>query len=69
MSTVKADYLVNAAGTGAPTLTNGLVTNNAIGLNGANYGTSGQVLTSGGSGAAPSWTTPGFEQVFLLMGA
>ncbi len=29
-----------------------------IGLSGANYGTSGQVLTSGGSGAAASWTTP-----------
>lgn len=29
----------------------------AIGLSGANYGTSGQVLTSGGSGAAPTWTT------------
>ena len=28
-----------------------------IGIGGANYGTSGQVLTSGGSGAAPSWTT------------
>jgi hypothetical protein len=27
-----------------------------IGIGGANYGTSGQVLTSGGSGAAPSWT-------------
>jgi hypothetical protein len=30
-----------------------------IGLSGANYGTSGQVLTSGGSGAAPTWTTVG----------
>ena len=29
----------------------------AFGINGANYGTSGQVLTSGGSGAAPSWTS------------
>ena len=29
----------------------------AIGLGGANYGTSGQFLTSGGSGAAASWTT------------
>tara|TARA_R100000353_G_scaffold27010_2_gene22788 strand:+ start:116 stop:1375 length:1260 start_codon:yes stop_codon:yes gene_type:complete len=29
-----------------------------IGIAGANYGTSGQVLTSGGSGAAISWTTP-----------
>lgn len=28
-----------------------------LGIGGANYGTSGQVLTSGGSGAAPSWTT------------
>ncbi len=34
------------------------VTSNAeIGLEGANYGTSGQVLTSGGTGAAASWTT------------
>ena len=29
----------------------------AFGLSGANYGTSGQVLTSAGSGAAPTWTT------------
>lgn len=29
-----------------------------LGIGGANYGTSGQVLTSGGSGAAPTWTTP-----------
>jgi hypothetical protein len=29
-----------------------------IGIGGANYGTSGQVLTSGGSGAAPSWASP-----------
>jgi hypothetical protein len=28
-----------------------------IGIGGANYGTSGQVLTSGGSAAAPSWQT------------
>jgi hypothetical protein len=28
-----------------------------IGIGGANYGTSGQVLTSNGSAAAPSWTT------------
>lgn len=27
------------------------------GIAGANYGTAGQVLTSGGSGAAPSWST------------
>ena len=29
-----------------------------IGIAGANFGTSGQVLTSGGSGAAVSWATP-----------
>jgi hypothetical protein len=29
-----------------------------IGLGGANYGTSGQVLTSNGSGSAPTWQTP-----------
>ena len=29
-----------------------------LGIAGANYGTSGQVLTSGGSGAAPSWSSP-----------
>ena len=28
-----------------------------IGIGGANYGTSGQVLTSGGAAAAPSWAT------------
>jgi hypothetical protein len=34
-----------------------IANNGAIGIGGANYGSSGQVLTSGGSGAAPSWTT------------
>lgn len=29
-----------------------------FGIQGANYGTSGQVLTSGGSSASPSWATP-----------
>lgn len=29
----------------------------ALGFSGANYGTSGQVLTSGGSGSAPSWAS------------
>lgn len=38
-----------------------------IGIGGANYGTSGQVLTSGGSGAAPSWASPagGGSMIFL----
>ena len=30
-----------------------------IGIGGANYGTSGQVLTSGGTGAAPTWAAAG----------
>ena len=30
-----------------------------FGIAGANYGTSGQVLTSGGSGASPSWAAAG----------
>ena len=34
-------------------------TSGAFGLNGANYGTSGQVLTSQGSSSAPIWSTPG----------
>jgi len=29
-----------------------------LGIAGANYGTSGQVLTSGGSSSAPTWATP-----------
>ena len=32
-------------------------TSGQFGIAGANYGTSGQVLTSGGSGSAPTWTT------------
>ena len=34
-----------------------LTTAGAIGLNGANYGSSGQVLTSSGSGSAVTWST------------
>lgn len=35
----------------------------AWGAGGTNYGTSGQVLTSGGSGAAPSWSNTGIDIV------
>ena len=35
-----------------------IAANGAIGLSGANYGTSGQVLTSQGSGSAVQWATP-----------
>ena len=40
-----------------------------IGIAGANYGTSGQVLTSGGGSAAPSWTTPAAGAWALLQSA
>ena len=33
-------------------------TSGQLGIGGATYGTSGQVLTSGGASAAPTWTTP-----------
>ena len=33
-------------------------TSGQFGIGGANYGTSGQVLTSQGSGSAPVWSTP-----------
>lgn len=35
-----------------------IANNGAIGLSGANYGTSGQVLTSQGSSSAPVWAAP-----------
>jgi len=35
--------------------------NGAWGLSGANYGTAGQVLTSSGSGSAPTWTSPAVD--------
>ena len=34
-----------------------ITSDNALGIGGANYGTSGQVLTSGGSGSAATWST------------
>lgn len=34
-----------------------LASNGSFGIGGSNYGTSGQVLTSSGSGSAPTWTT------------
>lgn len=40
----------------SPTLTTPIISGN-LGAGGANYGTSGQVLTSGGTGASPSWST------------
>jgi hypothetical protein len=63
----EAAYLYNAGlGRTIPSPVNELITtwtptrtfiSNAIGLSGANYGTSGQVLTSQGSGSAPIWSS------------
>jgi len=36
-----------------------IATSGQIGLGGANYGTSGQVITSNGSGSAPTWQNAG----------
>lgn len=46
-------------------------TSGQLGIGGANYGTSGQVLVSGGSSAAPSWgsvVTQGTSQTFAAAG-
>jgi hypothetical protein len=59
-------YLGNTTTTlGNVTLANANVTT-AITLTGAS-GTSGQVLTSGGSGAAPTWTTPSAGKVLQVV--
>jgi hypothetical protein len=49
--------LVTAAGDGTETVRLVAAQTGALGIGGTNYGTSGQVLTSNGSFAAPSWST------------
>ena len=46
-------------------------TSGQIGIGGANYGTSGQVLTSQGSGSAVQWATPSgvIQTVYQIKGA
>jgi hypothetical protein len=39
----------------------------ALGLSGANYGSSGQVLTSQGSGSAPQWATPAGGKILQVL--
>jgi hypothetical protein len=60
MSTLKTINVIHPSGS-----TNNFVLGSSgqIGVNGGTYGTSGQALISGGSGAAPSWSTIGFTQV------
>jgi len=50
-------FSTTADGASSPTERVRIASTGAIGLSGANYGTSGQVLTSGGSSATPTWTT------------
>jgi hypothetical protein len=49
------NYAFNLMSNGSPRFQIG--TAGQLGIGGATYGTSGQVLTSGGSGAAPTWAT------------
>jgi hypothetical protein len=51
-------FSTTADGASSPTERLRITSAGAFGLSGANYGTSGQVLTSGGSATAPTWTTP-----------
>jgi hypothetical protein len=59
------------AGTSVPTNERfRIAANGAFGLSGANYGNAGEVLTSGGSGAAPTWAAAGGgSQAFVAFGS
>lgn len=52
-------FLTTADGASSPTERFRIAANGAWGLAGANYGNSGQVLTSNGSGSAPTWQNAG----------
>ncbi len=54
----------------APTERLRIANTGAFGLSGANYGNAGEVLTSGGSGAAPTWAAAGGgSQAFVAFGS
>ena len=55
--TVNGDFIFRGGQDGVEKLRIG--SSSQIGIGGANYGTSGQVLTSGGASAAPSWADAG----------
>ena len=52
-------FLTTADGASSPTERLRIANTGAWGLAGANYGTAGQVLTSNGSGSAPTWQAGG----------
>jgi len=54
----RINFATTAASSTSPTERLHIASTGAFGLSGANYGTSGQVLTSQGSGSAPQWATP-----------
>jgi hypothetical protein len=53
----RLSFATTADGASTPTERLRIASTGALGLSGANYGTSGQVLTSQGSGSAPQWAT------------
>lgn len=55
-------FLTTADGASSPTERFRIAGTGAWGLSGANYGTAGQVLTSNGSGSAPTWQSGGSSQ-------
>jgi hypothetical protein len=59
--------IFGTAASGAATERLRIASAGQIGIGGANYGTSGQVLTSNGAAAAPSWQTPGGAANGLLL--
>ena len=65
VSAANQDFQLSAVGSSTPLsfFTNGserfrFATSGQLGIAGANYGSSGQVLTSQGSSSAPQWATP-----------
>ena len=54
----RIEFKTTADGANSPTERLRIGSAGQIGLGGANYGSSGQVLTSQGSGSAPQWATP-----------
>lgn len=60
-------FSTTADGASSPTERLRIAQSGAFGLSGANYGTSGQVLTSQGSGSAPQWATPAGGKVLQVV--
>ncbi len=52
------DLVFSTGSSGAATEKFRITSDGELGVGGTNYGSSGQVLTSGGAGSAPSWQTP-----------